>query len=138
MCPISYFLILLAKFKYIFRKPRENSKDVLFRIGDFIIFIFIGIFLILFWIAIDTFRFSVNLFSKNIMLIDKSERRDQTKINEQMDGSLQNKEETNMDKLGMTGFKVMQQPAFRAKTNNKVLNPLKEGLSDTTFKILNA
>ncbi|CAI2387514.1 unnamed protein product [Moneuplotes crassus] len=138
MCPVSYVLILLFKFKYIFQNPRKNWKDVMFRICDFILFIFIGIPFILVWVFIDTFKFAVNQFSKRIMLIDKSERTDQSKLNEQMDGSIQTKHTSSINFTRKNEFQVVTQPKFRPKTNNKMLNPLKEGLSDTTFKILNA
>jgi len=133
--PITYLIILLAKFKHIFNKPVKNCKDIMVRILDFLAFIFIGIFFILFWVMIDTVSFSIKLFSKRIMLIDKEQQEKQMMINEQMDGSLK---KSAADLIGKDPISPIPQPTFRAKGGNKGLNPLKEGLSDTTFKIVKA
>ena len=84
---------------------------------------------------IDTVSFSIKLFSKRIMLIDKEQQEKQMMINEQMDGSLK---KSAADLIGKDPISPIPQPTFRAKGGNKGLNPLKEGLSDTTFKIVKA
>mmetsp|Transcript_22775 Transcript_22775/g.20248 ORF Transcript_22775/g.20248 Transcript_22775/m.20248 type:complete len:465 (+) Transcript_22775:13-1407(+) len=137
MLPITYLIILLAKFKFIFHKQVVNCTDVMFRILDFVLFIFIGIFFILFWIAIDTIKFTINLFSKRIMLIDKEQQEKQIKINMQMDGSLK-KNKAPEDLVGKDQIATIQQPIFKSKSSGKGSNPMKEGLSDTTFKIVKA
>ena len=72
------------------------------------------------------------------MLIDKSKQKNEMKANSHMDGSLlkKNNEKEILDKENSGEVHPIKQPALDSKSNSKGISPLKEGLSDTTFKIL--
>jgi len=70
--PFSYLVIMIAKFKHIPAPPISKKIDVLLRVLDLIAFMFVGLFLIFFWIILDIINFSCMLYSSNIMSIDRS------------------------------------------------------------------
>lgn len=115
-----------------------NKSDMMYRIGDLILFVFIGIPFILFWVFIDQIYYVFGLFSTQIMHIDEYHEENQIKINKQMDGSL--------ERINTVGDKVKNkplsgvptQPIFKSNPSSKGLNPIKEGLSDTTLLIVKA
>jgi hypothetical protein len=135
MAPFTYLLLLIAKLRHIPKSPIVSKTDVVLRVLDFFVFIFIGLFFILFWVAVDTIKYTINLFSNKIQHIDEYEEGKHNKIHQLMDGSLQKK---NNNGAPMNRDDIASQPAFKSKARNKSTNPVKEGLSTTTLKILKA
>ena len=100
-------------------------------------FAFFGLFIIGFWIILDVVNYVVRLYDSNIIYINSHEEDELEKINKSMDGIEKYRESINQGKeFSKDGEE--KKTFMRTKTINRVLNPIKEGLSDNTLKILKA
>ena len=131
-------LLLFDRLKKLPQKPFVNKADFWLRLLDLAAFLFIGMFLVLFWVGLDTIVFAVQLFNDNIMYIDEYEGDVKHKINKIMDGSVKKSDELwNIGHLSKLTA-IFQQKEFRRKSTTRDSNPIKEGLSETTLNILKA
>ena len=136
MIPISYGLLLFSKCSNLFNKPIIGLKDILLRITDLVIFTFLGSFIISLWVCLDILNFTLKLFDLKIIYINTSEQEYFEGINLLMDGIEQHKAMLNPDIMNRK--EDIDDSLSRVKNINKALNPIKEGLSDNTLKILKA
>jgi hypothetical protein len=129
--PFTYLLLLFGKLKKIPVKPFVSKSDFWLRCLDFIICIFIGLFIMFFWVILDIINFALNLFSHNIKQIDQYDEDEKERINRKMDGSLNKANDNEGEASTLTSFQ-------QKSSGGKGLNPIKEGLSDTTLNVLKA
>ncbi|CAI2387331.1 unnamed protein product [Moneuplotes crassus] len=140
MIPISYLVLIGQKFRAIPLKPLRGMKDIWYRILDLVLFIFIGIFFLLFWVGLDIFNYSMMLFAYKIIYINDYEEERQDLIIKEMDGTMK-KQEDNKDftkSTSISNTKMLQKQFYHNSSKNKGMNPVKEGLSNNTLKIMKA
>ena len=137
--PIAYLLLIFQKLRHVPIRPFITKYDIFLRILDVFAFIFAGPFLLLFWFFIDILNYTLMLFAYNIIYINDYEEEKQEQINKEMDGSLAKSSEA--DSNGNISLPVTQfgsRSLANMKLSNKGVNPIKEGLADSTLKILKA
>ena len=135
--PLAYGLLIFYKASNLPNKPIFGMKDLFLRIIDLLVFAFFGLFIIGFWIILDVVNYVVRLYDSNIIYINSHEEDELEKINKSMDGIEKYRESINQGKeFSKDGEE--KKTFMRTKTINRVLNPIKEGLSDNTLKILKA
>ena len=72
--PFAYSLVLFDKCRYIPQKPFANKKDLVLRVIDALVFIFIGPFYLGFWVIIDCFvNYPIMLFVYKLIYNDYEE-----------------------------------------------------------------
>ena len=133
--PISYGLLIFYKFSNLLNKPIFGSKDLLLRVLDLLIFIFIGVFILLLWTCLDVVSFTLKLFDRKIIYINNLDQDYYEKINQKMDGI--QKALINADPAKSMSHET-NDLLNKVKNINKALSPIKEGLSDNTLRIFKA
>ena len=135
--PISIILVFFRKLKNFVKMPILGAKDMFLRFLDFIVFIPLGPFEMLFWITLDSVNFALMLFAYNIVYINDYEEIKQDQINKEMDGSLKTESsDENIFNKNSSQHSVKKVQSFKVSSKN--VNPVKEGLSDNTLKLLKA
>ena len=98
MIPFAYGLLIFYKASNIPNKPMFGKKDLILRICDLLLFFFFGLFIIGFWICLDTINYVFRLYDSNIIYINSHDEEELEKINKNMDGIEKYKESINQGK----------------------------------------
>lgn len=134
MTPFAYLIILFDKLKKVPQRPFLSKLDLLLRIVDLIVFLFIGLPFLLFWTTIDSLNVALNLFSTDIMPIDQDEITKKNRVIQQNTIRKSQVAEETSKSFKFTTIKA--KPKTTSKGLGKGTNPIKEGLSEMTLNIL--
>jgi len=113
----------------------------LYRVLDLIVIVFIGFFWLLILLVWNTATYTFKLFSENIKLIEENEEEKIAHINALKDGSIDYSKFNQMygepvGGLNTQGDNQQRNPVNQSTTGANVGNPIKEGISLTTLKLL--
>jgi hypothetical protein len=137
--PFSYIIVWVNKIKFWFRKPFFGKYDILLRILDMIMFIFIGLVWLLIMLGWDTIKYVYNLFDKNVKLIQDNDDAKIAHNNALKDGSIDYEkfwEMHNEESIGNDNSAKIRSSIQGSTVSGNVGNPVREGLCDTSLKLL--
>ncbi|CAI2385480.1 unnamed protein product [Moneuplotes crassus] len=136
LIPLSFLVQLFIKFRRsLLYSKGDCSRGHYWYIIDYLLFVLLGIPMLIFSVAIDTFNFAYELYYPHIKLINESEEYLNKATNLIMDGSSRAKEiEEKTKDISLT--EISKRFYQKASRFNSKSNPMKSGLSLTTMGIL--
>lgn len=133
LIPFSYLVILVQKLKYIFKTPNQGSSDLFLRTMDAILFMFFGIFILFITCFVDMVKYALSLFDTDIKLLHENNSEKIMMYNALKDGSVDYEHFCHQYRIKDP---IDPQVLNSLNFDTIVMNPVKEGLSETTLKIL--
>ena len=132
--PLTFLLTSWMKFKLIFDKPVYSKTDRCARILDFMIFVFFGPIILTIYCFVDSYKFITKLYSKRVMTTHH-ERGSKMRINQHMVGK--NEEDpSHGTSITLASLQSRRAKANRITNGSRKINPVKQGLSEDTLRII--
>lgn len=141
LIPISYVILVMNKLKYCFQKPFFGKQDFVMRVLDLIAITIVGFFWLALLLVWNTLVYAWNLLSEDIKLVEENDEEKLAHVNALKDGSIDYSKFNQMYGEPMGGLdtknsKEQRNPVYKNDTSGNVGNPIKEGISLTTLKLL--
>ena len=129
----TYLLTCWMKFKFIFESPVFSGTDRCARLLDYLIFQLFGMLILVVYIFVDTYKFILSLYSSNIMTTHRNDSDSYNMENQFLGTRSKNFKSSTERKVISTSIR---KDFSRISNNRDKINPVKEGLSETTLKFM--